>query len=303
MGNLTKDIIKSGSYWSKRDVQIKRPIGGGWYYLPSFRRYANRKSCGLDLEGYGDGFIFALQAKLSKLTIKRAISIGCGSASKELQLLRLGFVEKFDLYEASEVRLNSAKLSAAKLGLLNRVNFHLSITAELPNAENYDLVFWSAALHHMLDTQSAILWSYNALRSKGLFVMNEYVGPNRFQWTNQSLVICDLIRENLPGHFFIGRDGKMMRSHLTPRVNIDSLIQQDPTEAADSENIIFGIKNIFQNPTIIPLGGSIYDLVFRKILHNVDDMRDANLVNEILKYDQDQEDSGQYHFAISFAEK
>ena len=107
----------------------------------------------------------------------------------------------------------------------------------------------------------------------------------------------------MPDSFFIGLDKKEFLSRLTPRVNINSLIQRDPTEAADSENIIDGLRNIFQKSAIIPLGGSIYDLVFRKILHNVDNFRDINLINEILKHDQEREDSGQYHFAIAFAEK
>jgi len=47
--------------------------------------------------------------------------------------------------------------------------------------EEIDFVHWNNALHHMLNFEKAVQWSYQILKVDGVFYMDDFVGPSRFQ--------------------------------------------------------------------------------------------------------------------------
>jgi len=56
----------------------------------------------------------------------RGVSVGCGSGIKEMMLVRAGIVERFELFEISEHRVNLGIETAEKRGISDRIEFHLA---------------------------------------------------------------------------------------------------------------------------------------------------------------------------------
>ena len=292
----------SGAYWDKRSSQ-KEAETRRWFNSEIILRHCNQKICGNPLPVRGMGLLVRLKELTKEAPLKKGVSIGCGAARTEIELLAQGVVSSFVLYEASKVRIDQAHEYATKRGLVDRIEFNHVQDFSLPEVKGVDFVFWKAALHHMLDTEAAVEWSLNTLSDGGMFVIDEYVGPNRFQWTETSLEASDRIRAALPERYFYNAQmPQRPHSRLTPRVNRESLIKRDPTEAADSENIIPAIKKCFPDAEIITTGGAAYHLALRGIMNNFTP-EDDPVVNLVLLVDDLLERAGEYHFATVIARK
>ena len=69
--------------------------------------------------------------------------------------------------------------------------------------ESYELVHWNNSLHHMLNVEEAVEWSWKVLKPGGLFYINDIVGPDRFQWTDTMLLEATAVRQSLPERFLV----------------------------------------------------------------------------------------------------
>ena len=72
----------------------------------------------------------------------------------------------------------------------------------VPLGRNYDLVYWDNSLHHMFNADAAVAWSRGVLRPGGWFLMTDFVGANRFRWSDETYALVDLIRGSLPDRCF-----------------------------------------------------------------------------------------------------
>jgi hypothetical protein len=100
-----------------------------------------------------------------------------------------GVVSHLDLYEISGARIQQGKELADRYGLGQRITWHNRAADFSTTALDgeYDLVHWNNALHHMLNVDQAVQWTKRALRADGYLYMNDFVGPNRMQWPDETL--------------------------------------------------------------------------------------------------------------------
>lgn len=293
-------LAKAADHWS-RQRQIGRMR---WWGHPDILRHINRLVCGENLDGPWAGLSKRMQALAPGGTFKHGISVGCGDGAKELNLLKLGIVQHFDLFEISQQRVDQGVAQSIKLGVDHRVSFHACSIDDQEIQPIYDLVYWNNALHHMLDVEQAIHWSQQQLVQNGYFVMDDYVGSSRFQWPDDQVIIANRVRELLPQRFFIHPlDSGKVLSRYVGRPHKESLIAADPTEAADSENILPALNSVFPNADIIITGGVIYHLALMDVLANFDDQTDKALLQSLLLLDEVVAHSGHTHYAVAFARK
>lgn len=239
-----------------------------------------------------DGAVrWALEAAAARglpIPLKRGISVGGGEGVKEAHLVTSGLVERFDIFELSEDRVRKGRLRAAHFGLSDRMAFHSIDAFAVDKKGVYDLVHWNNALHHMLDVQEAILWSHHILSSRGLFYMDDFVGPNRFQWSDATLRSAELIRTSLPKKYLANPRAptKLLPTEIQ-RVSPERLAQIDPTEAADSVRIVPAIRRTFPAAQVKTTGGFVYLIALNDVIHNFDetDPSDRTLLSYLLSLD------------------
>lgn len=265
-------------------------------------KHINRGVCGEAIEGAFAGFHRRLGQEAPEGGFARGISIGCGNGIKEMNLIRQGIVKKFDLYDLSEVRVKQGRLRAEELGISDNIHFHCQDGLETIENEKYDIVYWNNSLHHMLDVDEAILKSKQMLIAGGLFAMDDYIGPSRFQWTDSNLLYANKVRDILEDRHYVSQN-KALINKITPEVlrpTIESMIQIDPTEAADSSNIIPSLEYHFDNAEVKYTGGCIYHLALNDVLENFVE-EDQTLLQSLLLLDDALADNGESHYAVAYA--
>lgn len=296
-------------------VEINNKIGEIWDQKQQEQKIAARKQSWWQFEQVyahigrkiNGSFINFIRAQTDSRQFKRGISVGCGSAVKEMRLLQAGVVEHFDLYELSQARINDGMRRASELGLQDRATFHLGDAfAVCQDESSFDLVHWDNSLHHMMDVFDALTWSRHVLSKGGALVMDDFVGPSRFQWSDQNLDLIASFRSLLPRRL-LRRDNVDSLIPVRPaRPTIPKMIEADPSEAADSERILPALREVFPGANVIPTGGAIYHLglgggVYKNL--DVSQEEDARILEFALLLDDVAIKLGETHYAVCVAFK
>jgi SAM-dependent methyltransferase len=287
-----------GEIWDKK-FKAQKSSSRHWWQWQAVYDHIGRKING--------SFPKFIQAETGNRRFERGISVGCGSGRKEFRLLQAGIVEHFDLYELSQERIASGRERASALGLESRATFHLADAFKAASeARKYDFVHWDNSLHHMFDAHAAIKWSRHVLVDRGAFVMDDFVGPSRFQWSDRNLDLVADFRARLPVRL-LRKDGTDALIPVRPaRKAIRKMIEMDPSEAADSARILPSIRKIFPDANIVLTGGAIYHLgLGGGIYENLDSSseEDLRILDSALELDDLAIKQGETHYAVCVAFK
>ena len=113
---------------------------------------------------------------------KTCLSLGSGTGRVEQYLLSIGFASQFDAIEISDGVNAAVKRTASQIDVKNDdLNF-----CELP-ANTYDFILCHQILHHLINIEHVLGQINNALTPSGLLLICEYVGENRWQFSENRL--------------------------------------------------------------------------------------------------------------------
>ena len=211
-----------------------------------------------------NGFTYAgpclLSMNVQPGILKHGVSIGCGSGHKEVELLTSGLVEHMTLIEVVPDLIGAAKSIYESWNLLDRVTFVLDDFQETLTSQQFDLIYFDNALHHMSGVESLLRQCVTALRPAGFFVMDDFVGPSYNQFSPEHYDYADRIRAMLPASAFVGENAVQPLGLLT----VQDWLNADPSEACDSATILPAIQALMPGARIIPTGGLVYYLACRE---------------------------------------
>lgn len=288
-----------GAYWDKVSYN---PGKTRWWQSPSILRHINSRVCGRGVDGFSQGLIEVIKRKSGGAVFDIGIAVACGTGQKEMNLIRQGVVKFFYLYDYSSQRVQKGKELAQMYGISNCVEFlDVDPLEQLPPS-SVDFVYWNNALHHMKNTDKAVASSQRVLRAGGAFAMDDFIGPDRFQWSENSIKIASWVRGLLPERYL--RDPSLQKTSLPTlikRPKIEELVRVDPSEAADSSNIMPSIRKYFPQAEICMTGGVIYHLALSDVLANIDEEVDQELLGMLLKLDDLCSYFGENFYATAFA--
>ena len=105
------------------------------------------------------------------------------------------------------------------------------------------------------------------LKPRGLLVVNDFVGPSRFQWTGKQLQAANALLALIPDAYRRrwGIGGSKKKIVAPGRLRMKLI---DPSEAAESSLILSLLDKMFTTLEIKNKGGSIACLVFYEIAHH-----------------------------------
>jgi SAM-dependent methyltransferase len=196
-----------------------------------------------------------------------AFSPGCGSGGNEILWAETGVFKRIDACDLSAPRIAKAIELAGKKNLAAIVQFHIGDMRAISGENRYDLVITEGALHHFYPMRLTLEKIRSLLKPGGLLVVNEFVGPSRFQWTAGQLraagamlaLIPETYRQRWP-------DGK-----VKTRIDAPGRLRMrlaDPSEAAESSLILPLLREMFSTLEIKSKGGALIPLVFFEIAHH-----------------------------------
>ena len=295
-------LNKAGRHWD--DMSSKpRPEKTRFWQHPEIISHINKNICGKPVPGRRGGVMRRLQVRLGGDVLGKGISVGCGNGRAEMDMLESGLVQEFDVFELSKVRIREGRELAKRRGLDERIRFTHGEADKLARPGHYDLVFWGDALHHMLDVHQAVGWSKSVLRPGGFFVMDDFIGPSRFQWSDFTLSMAARLRNTFPDRLLVDPRDSTKRLSVKPgRPSVAALIADDPTEAADSERILDAVRTCFPDADVTLTGGVIYAFALNDVLANMTP-EDASLLELCLLLDDLCIDRGESLHAVAMARK
>lgn len=137
----------------------------------------------------------------------------------------------------------------------------------------YDLIYAHQSFHHFEALEHIMQQVNRALTPRGVFLLDEFVGPARFQWTTNQLAWTSHLLVLMPKHLRIYTNGieKREEGRSTP----EQVIQVCPSEAIRSNEIPEQFALHFNPIAQLSLGGTIQHLLYSGIVHNFPDNDEA----------------------------
>lgn len=209
--------------------------------------------------------------------VGRVLSLGCGAGHLEREAMRLGLGREIEGVDVSEGAIEVARARAEAAGL-HGLSYRVADLnhLELP-VGHYDLVVIKQALHHLDRLEHVLDQVRRCLRPDGWFVLNEFVGPTRFQWTEAQLEAINRLLLMLPTS--LRQVGEQVRERVAC-VPPEQIAAHDPSEAVRSSEIMPLLAERFEVIARRDFGGTILNPLLEGIIANfepADEMASALL--------------------------
>jgi SAM-dependent methyltransferase len=280
--------------WSKKASRedLERRRFTAWMNHPFIdRHYINMK-----ISGNPDlNWLVYVKNKYVPKSLDFGLNLGCGDGGLERHGLALGVCEKFDAFDIAEGALELAKAQATQQGIIQKINYKaIDIDTIRLEKDKYEIAFCSMSAHHFSQLEHVFDEVKKALKPGGLFILNEYIGPSQFQYSEKQLKIMNDILAIMPDNY----------KHLIPAVPQSASVsfktacksifkreqpkfgplkdkvekvskkwmnKYDPSEAIRSEEIIPKLSERFEIIEKIDYGGTLLHLLLQDIVGNFDE--------------------------------
>ena len=258
---------KVAKYWAApASLEEKRMIA--WMEHSYVNRHINRRTTGdasLDWLKY-------VSQKYFPEPVEKALTLGCGEGGLERAGLALRVARFFDAMDISDGAVESASAATGEMGFGNKTKYIVRDLNQLHlEPESYDAIFASMSLHHVQALENLFIQCRGALRSGGKLIVNEYVGPTRFQLSEERLRIINGLIQTLPRHLRrIIRNGKVTgevkERHSNPPLTWFE--ENDPSESVRSADILTVMGEHFDVVELRWYGGGLLQFTLENIVGN-----------------------------------
>jgi SAM-dependent methyltransferase len=199
------------------------------------------------------------------------LSLGCGAGHVDRLFKQYGFrFRSFTGFDISPAAIDRARTMADEVHLAPVVRYSASDLNRIALAPgSCDFIYSFQSLHHIEALEHLLDECRRALRPGGLLLVNEFVGPSRFQWTDRQLEMANALVAALPAD--LRRD--LTHGGVKARVErptIEQMVTHDPSEAVRSAEIERLVKARFDVVGEWNWGGTLNHLVFQDIAANFD---------------------------------
>ncbi len=204
---------------------------------------------------------------LGDRTNLHGLSVGCGTGARELDWARLGVFGRLDAIDLSEPRIDAARVAAREARLDGVVRFQVGDVLSFARPGSYDVIVAEQSLHHCAPMAKVMRRLARLLVPGGLLLLDEYVGPSRFQWTDAQLAAADELLQSLPDRYRVSAHGGHLREHVV-RPSLLSMKLRDPSEAVESADVLPQLERHFEVLVERGYGGNVLHLLFDGIAQN-----------------------------------
>ncbi len=259
--------------WDKKE---NPPIH--WWSIPRVTKRWNKIITGNPNIEFPD---YVVNKYLKSKRNLKLISPGCGSGHIELKFAKYNNFSSVEGFDLSPSRINIANMNAKNLGYGNLFYFVGDLYKHDFGINQYDVILFHSSLHHFNNLKTIIEKIYKAMKLGGLLILNEYIGPNRLQWTNKQLKEANNYLKMIPSQYRKLWQSNSIKKKIY-RPGLLRMILSDPSEAVNSEEILPQIRKKFKKLEEKPYGGNLLHLIFKDISHNF--IENKNDINKILNF-------------------
>jgi SAM-dependent methyltransferase len=209
-----------------------------------------------------------------KMPVERALTLGSGVGELERGLCHYNFARMHEGIDISDdaVRLAKEQTESAGFSHIHYKTGNLN-TIEL-EAHAYDVIFGISSIHHTERLEHVFAQVHQALKSGGYFFMDEFIGPDRFQWTDEQVAAMNEELHRIPRDLRrLISDNRKFKDRVV-RKTAAEITAADPSEAVRSSEIIPLLSQHFSVVEIKGYGGPlIHELLYDIAGNFVEDNR------------------------------
>lgn len=211
--------------------------------------------------------------------VDRVLVLGAGSGWLERALARKRGIGSIVACDFAKDTVAQAERAAREEGL-DQIRYAVcNLESEALPEGPFDAVFANDVLHHITDLEGLYRRIRSVLIPGGKLLFNEYVGPNRFQYSDERMAIINRYFRLIPDDLrFNPYWGGLFWNRW--RTDPAKLAQDDPTEAVRSEDVLPVARRFFETEKEYSYGGGLLNPLLYEIVGNFDEQRqyDARLL-------------------------
>ena len=234
------------------------------------------------------------QRRFFRKPTELALSLGCGYGIVERVGIELEIARRFEAYDIAPEAVDVARAEADKAGLADRIEYGVAdLNAIELEPGRFGAVFAAQTLHHIEALEHLLDQIHASLEPDGLFVVNEYVGPARFQFPDDYLPLMDSLLAALPeSHRRSLKDGSVKAKAVRPTAK--DVYKVDPSESVRSDEIMGLLEERFEIVYRADFGGTLLQFVLSDIAGNFDpyDPKDVAMIDLVCLYEKTLIDRG-----------
>lgn len=264
IGRSGKDRVET--VWSEDEDERVEQTGWYWMAHPLVRERLNRLASGDPMSDAYDRLAMIVRGSGSPLPIGNALSLGCGFGALERDLVVRDIVDRIEGTDIATGAISEARRRATEAGLA-RITYRVAdLDRERLRRDAFDVVFGHQSIHHVEALERLFEQVSAALRPNGLFHLHEFIGPTRFQWTDEQLALVNDFLSSLPEPLrrLPSGDAKPFQTRPT----IDAMLAADPSESVRSAEIPAVLDRYFEIVERRDLGGAVLHLALGGIAQN-----------------------------------
>lgn len=241
-----------------------KAIPDKWWFIPQIQKRWNHLITGNKETSYQQYFA---EKYLFDRNDYSAFSFACGNGEREIlwaKTKRFSLIDSFDL---SKARIMNAIQNAKNSNVSNIVSFSIGNANSIILEKKYDVYFAEQSLHHFSPLENVLKRLKNFLKPNGWLLINEYTGPDRFQWTKEQIKYSNYLLKEIPELYRKYWNCNQIKSKIYKPGKLRMMLN-DPSEAVESSKIIPLLDKYFERIEIKNYGGTILHLVLDGIAHN-----------------------------------
>lgn len=276
----------AAAHWDAQVGEVESSTPRGWLDVELVERFHIRPQIS------GDPDVFFLEhfrrhhlaGPALRAPVARMLSLGCGGGNLERALIEIGAATHVEAVDASPSSIELAAQLATGAGLADRLDYRVADIDRIElEPRRYDAVVAKMSLHHFERLEHVFDQVAASLKPGGVLMFNEFVGPTRFQWTDEQLDHMNRLLHALPARI---RNRTAMAEIRRPLVA--DVIAQDPSESIRSSDIMPLVRERFQIVEEKPYGGTLLHILLEQVLPVIDlnDEQDRALVRLVTLYER-----------------
>ena len=191
-----------------------------------------------------------------------ALVLGCGEGWLERALAQHTWIAHIDACDVAADAVARAEAVASP-----KISYRVLDLNRDAIDGTYDVVIAHAVLHHVENLEHAFAEIERALKPDGTLLVNEYVGPKRFQYSDGIHAMLNELFRALPPYLRRSTlTGQTYEEKLRPTV--DEMIRNDPSEAVRADELMPMLGERFDVIDRRNLGGTLLQHLLYDVILN-----------------------------------
>ncbi|MFN3444287.1 MAG: class I SAM-dependent methyltransferase [Bacteroidia bacterium] len=287
----TETRIKST--WNEDDLP-----GSNWWQVHAVRERWNELITGSKTKIYPD---YVTEKWFTNTYNLNMLSIGCGTGQRELEFAVHPNFASIDAFDIAPKAIDDANKTADERGITNCNFFVGDVYNDQWPIEHYDVVLFHSSLHHFKNINTILQKVKYTLKPTGLVIINEYVGANRFQFSDsRKKTVNNIYKTEVPKTFKTRKNSPTIKSNVY-FPGLLRMVISDPSEAVESATILPLMEKHFKLLEQKNYGGNLLTFILKDIAHHFNKPEAQPTLQKLFKLEDEvlkQEQQSDFVFAV-----